>query len=59
MIRDYLGHASISTTSHYVKTNLDMKRQALEAFWQRAGIATPAATAWEPKADLLAFPDSL
>lgn len=59
VIRDYLGHASISTTSHYVKTNLDMKRQVLEAFWQRAGIAVPAATAWEPKPGLLAFLSSL
>lgn len=59
VIRDYLGHASIATTSHYVKTNLRMKRDVLEAFWLRAGIATPADSAWEPKPDLLAFLNSL
>jgi site-specific recombinase XerD len=59
VIRDYLGHASISTTSRYVKTNLAMKRRVLEAFWQRAGISAPSATAWEPKPDLLAFLGSL
>ena len=32
IIRDYLGHASTATTSRYVATNLQMKRDALEQF---------------------------
>ena len=32
VIRDYLGHASVSTTSRYTTTNLEMKRQVLDAF---------------------------
>ncbi|WP_352770371.1 tyrosine-type recombinase/integrase [Mesorhizobium sp. M0167] len=30
VIRDYLGHASIATTSRYIATNLKMKRDALQ-----------------------------
>jgi integrase/recombinase XerD len=59
VIRDYLGHASVATTSHYVTANLRMKREVLEAFWNRAGIAPALGTAWGPKPDLLAFLDSL
>lgn len=59
VIRDYLGHASIATTSRYITTNLQMKREALEAFWLQAGISPKRATPWSPKPDLLAFLDSL
>ena len=59
VIRDYLGHASVATTNRYVTTNLKMKREALEAFWKRAGIAPARVTPWQPKPDLLAFLDSL
>ena len=59
VIRDYLGHASIATTSRYVTTNLKIKREVLEAFWQRAGISPARTTPWNPKPDLLAFLDSL
>ena len=59
VIRDYLGHASITTTSRYITTNLKMKREVLEAFWQRAGISPAHVTPWEPKPDLLAFLSSL
>ena len=38
VIRDYLGHASIATTSRYITTNLKMKRDVLNAFWNRAGL---------------------
>ena len=30
VIRDYLGHASVTTTSRCVTTNLEMKEQVLE-----------------------------
>lgn len=59
VIRDYLGHSSISTTSRYITTNLKMKREALETFWRRAGLSPTRATKWKPKPDLLAFLDSL
>lgn len=59
VIRDYLGHASINTTSRYVTTNLKIKREMLEAFWRRAGISPARATPWNPKPDLLAFLSSL
>ena len=59
VIRDYLGHASVSTTSRYVTTNLKMKRDALELFWETAGIAPAKSTAWDLKPDVLSFLDSL
>ena len=55
VIRDYLGHASISTTSRYVSTNLQMKRDALEHFWERSGLSPARARPWSPKPDLLAY----
>ncbi len=55
VIRDYLGHASIATTSRYVTTNLQMKREALEQFWQRSGLSPARARPWSPKPDLLAY----
>lgn len=55
VIRDYLGHASISTTSRYVSTNLQMRRDALEHFWNRSGLAPARTRAWSPKPDLLAY----
>lgn len=59
VIRDYLGHASVSTTSRYVTTNLKMKRNALESFWETAGIEPAKTTAWSLKPDVLAFLESL
>ncbi len=59
VIRDYLGHASVATTSRYIATNLKMKREVLEAFWKRAGIDTPRSTKWRPAPELLRFLSSL
>ena len=59
VIRDYLGHASIATTGRYITTNLKMKREAMQAFWKKAGIEPSRAKPWRPKADLLAFLQSL
>lgn len=55
VIRDYLGHASVSTTSRYVTTNLQTKRQVLDAFWKRSGLAPVGNRKWQPSAKLLAF----
>lgn len=59
VIRDYLGHASIATTSRYVTSNLQMKRDVLGAFWKRAGLARPGRASWKPKPELLRFLTSL
>lgn len=55
VIRDYLGHTSVSTTSRYITTNLQMKRKVLDAFWKRAGLAPTGARKWQPSPKLLAF----
>jgi integrase/recombinase XerD len=55
VIRDYLGHASIATTSRYVATNLQMKRDALEHFWSRSGLSTTRDRPWKPTSDVLAY----
>lgn len=59
VIRDYLGHTSIATTGRYITTNLQMKRDAMQAFWKQAGIEPARTKSWKPKADLLAFLQSL
>jgi len=59
VIRDYLGHASVATTSRYIATNLQMKRDALEAFWRRAGLAPNSSSNWRPSPKLLAFLETL
>ncbi|MFM0632626.1 tyrosine-type recombinase/integrase [Paraburkholderia xenovorans] len=59
VIRDYLGRASVATTGRYITINLQMKRDAMQAFWKKAGIKPANAKPWKPKADLLAFLQSL
>jgi integrase/recombinase XerD len=59
VIRDYLGHASVATTNRYVSTNVEMKREALDAFWRRAGIRRNQRQRWRPKPDVIAFLESL
>jgi integrase/recombinase XerD len=59
VIRDYLGHASVATTGRYITANLQMKRDAMRTFWKHAGIEPARTKPWKPKADLLAFLQSL
>jgi len=59
VIRDYLGHASVATTSRYISTNVQMKREALQSFWKRAGLAPTAGKRWRPTPDVIAFLSSL
>lgn len=59
VIRDYLGHVSVATTGRYLSSNMEMKRQVLEAFWNRAGIAKKSRRPWQPSASTLAFLASL
>jgi site-specific recombinase XerD len=58
VIRDYLGHASIATTSRYLTTNLQMKRNVLEAFWKRAGLDRQSGR-WRPSPNVISFLSSL
>jgi site-specific recombinase XerD len=55
VIRDYLGHASVATTSRYISSNLRMKRGVLDAFWRRAGFTTISGRRCHPSPKLLAF----
>lgn len=59
VIRDYLGHATVATTNRYVTTNLKMRRDALEAFWMRAGLVKSPRHHWRPSDKLLTFLESL
>lgn len=59
LIRDYLGHVSVATTSRYITTNIEMKRSALGAFWQRSGLDPQRSKSWRPTPKLLAFLASL
>jgi len=59
VIRDYLGHSSVSTTGRYLKTNLQMKRDALNTFWKHSGIGSAKGDRWKPTPNLLAFLHSL
>jgi site-specific recombinase XerD len=59
VIRDYLGHASIATTSRYITSNLKMKRDVLDAFWNRSGLARSSTRASRPSPKLLAFLETL
>jgi hypothetical protein len=59
VIRDYLGHVSVATTSRYITTNIEMKRSVLGAFWKRAGLDPQSKSPWQPTPTLLAFLASL
>jgi integrase len=58
VIRDYLGHASIATTSLYITSNLEMKRN-VQAFWKRAGLDRTPTAQWRASPKLPAFLESL
>lgn len=59
VIRDYLGHSSIATTSCYLTANMQMKQQALDAFWKRSGLVPTRSRKWQPSPNMLAFLDTL
>jgi site-specific recombinase XerD len=59
VIRDYLGHASIVTTSRYANTNIELKRVALATFWEHAGLTAPKGPPWRPTKSLLSYLSSL
>jgi site-specific recombinase XerD len=57
VIRSWLGHASITTTSRYIEIDLAMKRKALATCETTAGNASTAT--WRSNADILSWLDSL
>lgn len=57
VIRSWLGHASISTTSRYIEIDLAMKRKALETCEMTTSDATTAT--WRSNTDILSWLDSL
>jgi len=59
VIRDYLGHESIATTTLYTKTNLQMKRRVLNEFWKHAGLTKNNDPRWKPTPKVLDFLSSL
>ena len=59
VIRDYLGHASVATTSRYITSNLRMKRDVLDAFWKRSGLTSGSTRPWRPSPKLLALLQTL
>lgn len=50
-IRDFLGHASVTTTEHYAKANSDTKRKALESAYVE--VVTGDVPPWSEDKDLL------
>ena len=59
VIRDQLGHVSVATTGRYATSNLQLKRQTLEAFWATAGIEPARHTRWRPGPRLTQFLHSI
>lgn len=57
VIRSWLGHASIATTSRYIEIDLAMKRKALETCEVNTG--EPPAATWHSNSDILAWLESL
>jgi site-specific recombinase XerD len=57
VIRSWLGHASISTTSRYIEIDLTMKRKALETC--EMSTSDPTTATWRSNTDILSWLDSL
>jgi site-specific recombinase XerD len=57
VIRNWLGHASLDTTNHYARANLETKRMTLEKFGNTTRPNKPPR--WRRNADLMSWLDSL
>ena len=53
LIRDFLGHTSISTTEIYAKIDSRQKREALEKAYEDVGIKEPTLKSWEKNPKLI------
>jgi site-specific recombinase XerD len=57
VIRDWLGHASLDTTNHYARANVETKRKALEKVDPAARPGKPPR--WKRNPELMVWLDSL
>ena len=57
VIRSWLGHVSIATTSKYIEIDLAMKRKAMETC--EVGAKEAPATTWRSNPDILTWLESL
>lgn len=57
VIRDWLGHASLDTTNHYARANVETKRKALEKVDSASRPGKPPR--WKRNPELMAWLDSL
>jgi site-specific recombinase XerD len=57
IIRDWLGHASLDTTNHYARANVETKRKALEKVDPTTRPGKPPR--WKRSPELMAWLDSL
>jgi site-specific recombinase XerD len=57
VIRDWLGHASLDTTNHYARANVETKRKALEKVDPAVRPGKPPR--WKRNPELMAWLDSL
>lgn len=57
IIRDFLGHVDVKTTQIYARTNLEMKRQALEKISDPSLV--PTLPSWQENKTLLAWLQAL
>ena len=57
IIRDFLGHVDAQTTQIYARSNLEMKRRALEKI--EDGVPPPKIPSWKQNKTLLEWLHSL
>jgi site-specific recombinase XerD len=53
IIRDFLGHADVTTTEIYARADLDMKRRALEKI--ETPVAPRSLPSWHDDSELLTW----
>jgi site-specific recombinase XerD len=53
LIRDFLGHTSVTTTEIYIKVDSMQKREALEKAYEDVGIKEPKLNSWEKNPKLI------
>lgn len=54
-IRDFLGHASITTTEVYARIDSKAKREAIEKAYKQVGIEESEVKGWEKDLKLKAY----
>lgn len=52
IIRDFLGHVSVSTTQMYLRVNSRLKKEAINSAYPSLGVPSPS---WDENVDLMRF----